>query len=191
MHFFLIKKLARYKIITNFVQVENSKIALIMKKFLLSIVFAVGILCSANAQLPSVTLKDINGKTVRTDTLSNNGKPFIIDFFATWCKPCNRELTAISEVYEEWQEETGVKVIAVSIDQAQNINKVKPLVDSHEWPYEVLLDPNSDFKRALGIQMIPYTLIVDGNGNIVYKHNGYTEGAEQELIEKVRELVNK
>ena len=123
------------------------------------------------------------------NTLTNNGKPFIIDFFATWCKPCNRELTAISEVYDEWQEETGVKVIAVSIDQAQNINKVKPLVDNHGWPYEVLLDPNSDFKRALGIQMIPYVLIVDGKGNIVYKHNGYTEGAEQELIDKVRELV--
>lgn len=86
---------------------------------------------AVEAQVPSVTLKDINGKTVRTDTLSNNGKPFIIDFFATWCKPCNRELTAISEVYEDWQEETGVKLIAVSIDQAQNINKVKPLVDSH------------------------------------------------------------
>ena len=55
----------------------------------------------------------------------------------------------------------------------------------------MLLDPNSDFKRALGIQMIPYTLIVDGKGNIVYKHNGYTEGAEEELIEKVRELVGK
>jgi len=145
---------------------------------------------SAGAQtLPAVTLKDINGKTVRTDTLSNGGKPFIIDFFATWCKPCNRELTAISEVYEDWQEETGVKVIAVSIDQAQNINKVKPLVDGNGWEYDVLLDPNSDFKRALGIQMIPYVLIVDGNGNIVYKHNGYTDGAEQELIEKVRELV--
>lgn len=145
---------------------------------------------SAGAQkLPSVTLKDINGKTIRTDTLANGGKPFIIDFFATWCKPCNRELTAISEVYEDWQEETGVKVIAVSIDQAQNINKVKPLVDGNGWEYDVLLDPNSDFKRALGIQMIPYVLIVDGDGNIVYKHNGYTEGAEQELIEKVRELV--
>lgn len=143
------------------------------------------------AQLPSVTLKTMDGKTVRTDTLSNNGKPFIIDFFATWCKPCNRELKAIQEVYEEWQEETGVKLIAVSIDQAQNINKVKPLVDSYGWEYEVLLDPNSDFKRALGIQMIPYTLIVDGKGNIAYKHNGYTEGAEQELIEKVRELVGK
>ncbi len=162
-----------------------------MKQFLLSIVVLLGCVCTANAQLPSITLKDIDGKTVRTDTLSNNGKPFIIDFFATWCHPCNRELNAINEVYEEWQEETGVKVIAVSIDQAQNINKVRPLVDSNEWPYYVLLDPNSDFKRALGIQMIPYTIIVDGQGNIVYKHNGYKEGDEQELIEKVRELINK
>ncbi|MBO4964371.1 MAG: TlpA family protein disulfide reductase [Prevotella sp.] len=143
----------------------------------------------AMAQLPSVTLKDINGKTVDTATLSNDGKPFIIDFFATWCKPCNRELKAIHEVYPDWQEETGVKLIAVSIDQAQNINKVKPLVDANGWEYDVLLDPNGDFKRALGIQMIPYVLIVDGKGNIVYKHNGYTDGAEEELIEKVRELV--
>lgn len=143
----------------------------------------------AQTKLPAITLKTIEGNTVRTDTLSNNGKPIIIDFFATWCKPCNRELKAINEVYEEWQEETGVKLVAISIDQAQNINKVKPLVDSNGWPYEVLLDPNSDFKRALGIQMIPYTLIVDGDGNIVYKHNGYTDGAEEELIEKVRELV--
>ena len=161
-----------------------------MKKFMfLAAMMLLGMALEVSAQLPQVTLKDINGKTVRTDTLSNNGKPFIISFFATWCKPCNRELTAISEVYEDWQEETGVKLIAVSIDQAQNINKVKPLVDNHGWPYEVLLDPNSDFKRALGIQMIPYVLIVDGDGNIVYKHNGYTEGAEEELIQKVRELV--
>ena len=160
------------------------------KKLALIVITLFCIQLNTNAQLPSVTLKDINGKTVRTDTLSNGGRPIIIDFFATWCKPCNRELTAISEVYEEWQEETGVKLIAVSIDQAQNINKVRPLVDQNGWPYEVLLDPNSDFKRALGIQMIPYVLIVDGDGNIVYKHNGYTDGAEEELIDKVRELVN-
>ena len=146
---------------------------------------------TAFAQVPSVTLKDINGKTVNTAELKNDGKPFIIDFFATWCKPCNRELDAIAEVYDEWREETGVKIFAVSIDQAQNINKVKPLVDNHGWEYEVLLDPNGDFKRALGIQMIPYVLIVDGKGNIAYKHNGYTDGTEQELIEKVRELIKK
>ena len=156
-------------------------------------ILAITMLCAlataVQAQLPKVTLKDLSGKQVSTDTLSNNGKPFIIDFFATWCKPCNRELDAISEVYEDWQKETGVKIIAVSIDQAQNINKVKPLVDNHGWEYDVLLDPNSDFKRALGVQMIPFVMIVDGKGNIVYKHNGYTDGAETELIEKVRELV--
>lgn len=158
-------------------------------KVLLVVAF-LAIVGIAQAQtLPAVTLKDINGKTVQTDKLSNDGKPFIISFFATWCKPCNRELSAISEVYADWQDETGVKLIAVSIDQAQNINKVKPLVDSNGWEYDVLLDPNSDFKRALGIQMIPYVIIVDGMGNIVYKHNGYTDGAEKELIEKVRELI--
>ena len=141
------------------------------------------------AQLPAVTLKTMDGKTVRTDTLSNDGKPFIIDFFATWCKPCNRELDAIAEVYEDWQEETGVKIFAISIDQAQNINKVKPLVNNHGWEYDVLLDPNGDLKRALGIQMIPFVLICDGKGKIVYKHSGYTDGAETELIEKVRELI--
>ena len=141
------------------------------------------------AQLPAITLKTMDGKTVRTDTLSNDGKPFIIDFFATWCKPCNRELDAIAEVYEDWQEETGVKIFAISIDQAQNINKVKPLVNNHGWEYDVLLDPNGDLKRALGIQMIPFVLICDGRGKIVYKHSGYTDGAETELIDKVRELI--
>ena len=145
---------------------------------------------SVFAQLPQVTLKTMDGKAVRVDTLSNGGKPFIIDFFATWCKPCNRELDAISEVYADWQEETGVKIFAVSIDQGQNINKVKPLVDNHGWEYDVLLDPNGDLKRAFGIQMIPYVLIVDGLGNIVYRHAGYTDGEETELIEKVREVMS-
>ena len=161
-----------------------------MKKIiLLSLMVWLFSLNFVHAQLPSVNLKTMDGQSVNTDTLSNDGKPFIIDFFATWCKPCNRELDAIAEVYEDWQKETGVKIVAVSIDQAQNINKVKPLVENHGWEYEVLLDPNSDFKRALGIQMIPYVLIVDGKGNIVYKHNGYTDGAETELIEKVRALI--
>ena len=145
----------------------------------------------ALAQLPAVTLKTLDGGSVQSETLSNDGKPFIIDFFATWCKPCNRELSAIAEVYEDWQQETGVKIFAVSIDQAQNTNKVKPLVDQNEWEYDVLLDPNSDLLKALGGQMIPFVVVVDGEGNIVAKHSGYTDGGENELIEEVRKLLAK
>ena len=158
-----------------------------MKKFFIAAVLMV-VVQTVFAQLPQVTLKDINGKSVRLDTLSNGGKPIIIDFFATWCKPCNRELSAISEVYDQWQSETGVRLIAVSIDQAHHINKVKPLVDQLGWPYEVLLDPNSELKRALGVQLIPYTLIVDGNGKIVYKHSGYVDGEEEELLEEIKKI---
>lgn len=162
-----------------------------MKQRILFLFTAVLMPLAMAAQIPAVTLKDLSGKTVRTDTLSNGGKPMIIDFFATWCKPCNRELSAISEVYEEWQEETGVKLIAVSIDQAHNINKVKPLVDQLGWPYEVLLDPNGDLKRALGVQLIPYVLVVDGDGKIIGKHQGYTDGEEEQLIEEVRNAIGK
>lgn len=163
-----------------------------MKKTFIALVFA--IIASfasfnASAQLPSVQLKDLNGKAVDAATLSNDGKPFVISFFATWCKPCLRELKAISEVYADWQDETGMKLIAVSIDEAQNANKVKPLVDAEGWEYEVLLDSNSDFRRAMGVQSVPHVLVVDGNGQIVESHSGYTDGSEQELIEKIRSLV--
>ena len=158
-----------------------------MKKIIFVAIFAISAL-NLSAQLPSVTLKTIEGKTINTAELNNDGKPFIITFFALWCKPCLRELKAIHEVYEEWQKETGVKVIAVSIDEAQNSQKVKPLINQNEWEFEVLLDSNSDFKRAMGINIIPSVFVIDSNGKIVDSRSGYTDGSEEHLIEKVREL---
>ena len=160
-------------------------------KSLITVALAIFAVSGASAQLPSVNLKTIDGKTVDTATLSNDGKPFVISFFATWCKPCNRELKAIHEVYPDWQDETGMKLIAISTDEAQNVSKVKPLVDAEGWEYEVLLDTNSDFLRALGIQTIPHVLIIDGNGNIADSRSGYIDGSESHIIEKIRELQSK
>ena len=158
------------------------------KKLILALI-ALPLAMAASAQLPSVQLKNLDGKTVDTATLSNDGKPFVISFFATWCKPCNRELKAIHEVYPDWQDETGMRLIAISIDEGQNVSKVKPLVDSEGWEYEVLLDTNSELKRTLGIQSIPHVLIFDGEGKIVESHSGYTEGSEEHIIEKIREII--
>lgn len=144
---------------------------------------------SMMAELPSVMLKDINGKTIDTSTLNNDGKPFVIDFWATWCKPCVRELKAINDVYEDWVEETGVKIYAVSLDEAQNENRVKPFVESKGWEYEILLDPNGDFKRQLGVSDPPHVFVVDGQGNIVWNHQGYVDGSEDEIIEAVKNAM--
>ncbi len=84
-----------------------------------------------------------------------------------------------------------MKLYAVSVDKAQDVTKVKPVVDASSWEYEVLLDPNGDFQRAMGAANVPHVVVVDGNGKIVESHSGYTEGSEDHLFEIIRELVNK
>lgn len=158
-------------------------------KHLLLLLLALLFAAAGQAQIPTAHLRTLEGKAIATDTLSNGGKPFIVAFFASWCKPCNRELSSIAEVYEDWQEETGVKLYAVAIDEGQNTQKVKPFVDSHGWNYDVLLDPNSEFRSALGVSTIPHVFIFDGTRRIRESRSGYTEGSERHLIEKVREIL--
>lgn len=165
-----------------------------MKKLIATLLLSLATcLCVAqNAKLPAnVELKALDGSMVSSSTLQNGDKPFIISFWATWCHPCNRELNTIKDVYEEWQEETGVKVIAISIDDARSANRVKPHVDGHDWPYEVYIDENQAFKRAMNVINVPHTFIVNAQGEIVWQHTGYAPGDEEEVIEKVREIMRK
>lgn len=161
-----------------------------LKNFIVAAALAVSSL-SASAALPSVPLQNLDGDAVNASTLGTEGKPVIVSFFATWCKPCMRELAAIEQVYDDWQDETGVELVAVSIDKAQDADKVRSLVASHDWPYTVLLDSNSELARGVGVQAVPHVLVVDGAGNIVYSHSGYHDGAEAELYEHVKAVAKK
>ncbi|WP_448606338.1 TlpA family protein disulfide reductase [Paenimyroides ceti] len=141
-----------------------------------------------NAQkLPNVTLKDLDGKNVNVSSYNNSDKPVIISFWATWCGPCLKELKAIKEVYPQWQKETGVKLVAVSVDDAKTIKRVKPLVNGNSWTYEVLLDQNQALKRALNVVNVPYTIIVH-KGEIVYSHSSYSPGIENEIYKQLKKL---
>ena len=168
-----------------------------MKKLLiLSVVlfFTVNIFAQTDSEtkktkkIPSIEIKDINGKPFNTSEIQNDGKPIILDFWATWCKPCIKELMALDENYEDWQEETGVKIYIVSIDEARSMNRVAPFVNGKGWSFEVLLDPNSEFKRAMGVVDVPHTFIIDGNGNIVYEHSAYYEGDEEDLYQELLKI---
>jgi peroxiredoxin len=139
--------------------------------------------------IPSVDIKTLNGEAFNTSAIDNEGKPMIISFFALWCKPCMRELTAISDVYTDWQDETGVKLVAISIDDSRSMANVKPTVDGNGWEYEFYSDVNGDFKRAMGVNMIPHVFVVDGNKKVVYQHTSYAEGGEHELYEIVKKVA--
>jgi cytochrome c biogenesis protein CcmG/thiol:disulfide interchange protein DsbE len=139
--------------------------------------------------LPSVDIKTVNGKSFNTKDIQNDGKPIIICFFATWCKPCMVELKSIAEVYDDWQDETGVKIYAVSIDDTRSSANVLPLVNANDWNYEVLLDENQDFKRILNVNDIPHTFILNGNREIIWQHTSYAPGVEKEYIQVVKKIL--
>lgn len=139
--------------------------------------------------LPNVTLTDVNGKKVNVQDLGKTGKITVLDFWATWCVPCKKELNNISEVYEDWQKKYNVNIVAVSIDDSRSAPKVKPYVDGQRWTYDVLLDVNQDLKRQLNIQTVPFTLVLDQNGKIIYEHSGYTEGDENILEDAIAGLA--
>ena len=142
----------------------------------------------AGKKMPSVQLKDMAGNDINTAEVSNNGKPIVISFWATWCKPCRLELNTIADEYDALKEETGFKLIAVSQDDERTKSQVEPTVNAEGWPYDIWLDPNKELVRAMGVNYPPMTFLLNGEGTIVYSHVGFVPGDEETLYEEIRKL---
>lgn len=140
-------------------------------------------------EVPSAQVEDLNGQKIDFKSLIKPGKNYVVSFWATWCVPCKKELSNIVDLAPKWKESLNTEVIAISTDDSRAKAKVKTYVTGEGWPYTVLLDMNQDLMRSLGIQQIPYTMIINSEGKIIYTHNSYVEGDEFEIENKLSTLV--
>ena len=160
-----------------------------MKKIVFLFLVAFSATCFSQKNIPNINVTTLKGKSVSIESQLSKDKVTVLAFWATWCVPCINELDAISDVYEDWQDETGVNIIAVSIDDQRSIRRVAPYVNSVLWDYDVLLDPNKDFARAMQVVNVPHTFLVNGDGDIVWQHNNYSDGDEEEVYEQLLKWV--
>jgi cytochrome c biogenesis protein CcmG/thiol:disulfide interchange protein DsbE len=133
---------------------------------------------------PDFTLEDLSGDFVELNQEVGEG-PILLSFWATWCKPCIEELTEYKKIYNDYKDK-GFKMFAISTDDENTVAKVKPLVKSKGYNFPVLLDSNGDAVRLYYAQSIPYSVILDKDGMIIYSHLGYMKGDEV----KVKEIVS-
>ncbi len=155
-----------------------------MKRILLFLILLISFSAYSQKSIPNINLNDLEGKKTKIFDVIDDNKITVISLWATWCVPCIKELDAINEVYYDWKEELDFNLIAVSVDDSRSVRRAKALVNGKAWPYEIYLDSNQDFKRALGTSFIPQTLIVK-NRKILYQHTGYQPGDEDYLYEKL------
>jgi thiol-disulfide isomerase/thioredoxin len=141
--------------------------------------------------VPSVTVKSLEGKAHDLKELTADpDKVYIIDFWATWCSPCKKELDAIADYYEDWQADYNVELIAITIDNQRALPKVPGVVETKGWEYVVLSGNEEAMRNAFNFQTIPQTIVAK-DGAIVYEHNGYVPGDEEELEKIVAKAAGK
>jgi thiol-disulfide isomerase/thioredoxin len=156
-----------------------------MKKIIFISFLLVSTTCFSQKIIPNINLTTLKGKSVSLESQLSNDKITVLAFWATWCVPCINELDAISDVYEDWQEETSVDIIAIATDDSRTQKRIKPMVNGKGWEYQILLDKNQELKRALNITLIPHVIVLKGN-EILYRHTGYAPGAEDELYDIIK-----
>ena len=133
-------------------------------------------------------LKDIENNLRNYNELKGE-KLTLIDFWATWCKPCNKAIPELNKIYDSFKPK-GVEIIGINCDGPRSVSKVGPLSKSLNIQYPVLIDINSEIKTELNIIALPTLIIVDTNGKTVWIHEGFVDGDAEIIIEELEKLLN-
>ncbi len=137
-------------------------------------------------QAPDFTLTDLEGNRVKLSEALKKG-PVLIDFWATWCKPCLQELSHINEFDKKYRSK-GLQSFAITIDSPKSQSKVKPFIKGSGYQFKVLLDQDMEVRKLFGGKDVPLTLLIDKKGEVVFRHLGYVPGDEKNLGDKLQAL---
>ncbi|KPL00079.1 MAG: hypothetical protein AMJ90_08855 [candidate division Zixibacteria bacterium SM23_73_2] len=143
---------------------------------------------SGDHKAPNFVLEDLNGKKFELEK-NLDETPIFISFWATWCKPCIKELDQMKKVQKEL-EDKKFQIIAIDEDGPRTLSKVKSFVKSRGWKFPVLLDKNKKVYRKYQVVGLPYSLILDKNGTIIFSHSTYRPGDEKIVKKKILELIS-
>jgi len=157
-----------------------------MKYFLLISLF-VGSFVYQQNEVPNFRLKNLDNRTVSYNQIKGKNLT-VIDFWATWCKPCIKSIPEFVKMDEEFDEDQ-VKFIGISVDGPRNKAKVKPFIKSLGVDYTILRDTDSSVMARLRVTAVPTMIIVNSDNEIVYFHEGYKSGEEVEIRNKINELL--
>jgi cytochrome c biogenesis protein CcmG/thiol:disulfide interchange protein DsbE len=163
-----------------------------MKKiicFALLILSASALLAQAPAKLPSATVKTLGGKKVNMADIQNDGKPIVIIFWATWCHHTIDGMDEIAEYFDDWVDETGVKIIAVSTDDTRSLNKVGPMVNVKGWEYDFYTDENGQFQRQMNVTSAPFVIVLDGNMTSIWQKQGFAIGDSELILSQITKAL--
>lgn len=140
----------------------------------------------------NVDLKTVDGNIVNSSqVLRKNGKPTVVLFWLSTCRPCHMKMDAIKPLYPDWKEEADFNVVAISGDYPQNYPKFVKQVKSKGWEWDTYNDVNRKFKDILpgGLNGYPQTFIFDKDGSLVYQDKKFTAGDEYALFYEIKRVV--
>jgi len=155
--------------------------------FYLVFIAQIGAKVEIENKLPKMSLKMLNGKSTDVSSFLEDG-PILINFWATWCAPCIKEMKYLDKFNKKYAE-SGFQVVSINTDTPRSLSKVKSFVKSRGYSFEILMDPKSEFIRKAGGKVLPFLLLVNTDGTIFKRHMGYSPGDEITLEKEIGELI--
>ena len=138
--------------------------------------------------LPDLSVKLLDGKQVRLSGLLEEG-PLLVDFWATWCAPCKKEMIYLEEFHQKYYGE-GFQVLAISTDSPKSMSKVKSYIRAKRHTFIVGLDPNQEIAKKMNAMLMPTVLILNKDRQVSWYHQGFIPGDEKEIETQIRAVLD-